>query len=273
MSGLREAMGLQEQINNFNIATSNLQSSQISPGAKDAQQTRLDRLKELHFTRETIHTLLQEITWDESAGFREQRHNQATKSRSRNKSKSSKRKDGKDAAPIISAEVKKHMEGLSELVPKDKHLLDVGCGNGLLYDFLEDIDQNYYHGIDLSKEMIDRARNKLPNSHLVQGDFMSFDQGDNKYSTIVFNECLHYMLEPYSALQKAIEMVEPSGSVIVSHPKGYDHVSMMKNKNSLLVSSLLPTADDLKERIDNIELSIVPSMKAPQYLAVLKKCN
>lgn len=266
-------MGLQEQINNFNIATSNLDSSQISPGAQDAQQMRLDRLKDLDFTREKIHTLLQEITWDESAGFREQRYDQATKGGSRNKSKSPKRKDGKQITPVISAEVKQHMENLNQLVPKDKYVLDVGCGNGLLYDFLKGMDQKHYHGIDLSKEMIHRAKNKLPDSHLIQGDFMSFDHSVHEYSTIVFNECLHYMLDPYAALQKAIDMVESSGSIIISHPKGYDHVSMMKNKNSMLVSSLLPTADELKEQVNNIELTIAPSMKASQYLAVLKKVN
>ena len=273
VSGLREAMRLQEQINNFNIATSNLQPSQVSPAAQDAQQKRTDRLKELNYTREKVHMLLQQITWDESAGFRDRRYEQGTKNSGRAKSKSSRRKHEKDATPVISAEVRKHMESLNQWVSQDRNVLDVGCGNGLLYDFIENMDQNHYHGIDLSREMIGRARTKLPHAHFSQEDFMSFDKGANTYSTIVFNECLHYMLEPYQALQKAIEIVEPSGYVIVSHPKGYEHVNMMRNKNGMLVASLLPTTDDLKERVKNMELSIAPSMKSSQYLAVLRKAD
>ena len=69
---------------------------------------------------------------------------------------------------------------LDWFITPTSNVLDVGCGTGFSLDICEKIDfANRYLGIDISRKMIDKAKEKYPSALFIEGDakdiFGSFD--------------------------------------------------------------------------------------------------
>ena len=65
---------------------------------------------------------------------------------------------------------------VSNITASGDSVLDVGCGQGGLYDVLTSrFTDIRYHGIDISGEMISRASAKRPGVRFSHGDFLSSD--------------------------------------------------------------------------------------------------
>lgn len=60
---------------------------------------------------------------------------------------------------------------------KDSTILDVGCGTGDLWDFLQKYEFKNYTGIDIFHPALSKAKRKYPSGHFLLGDFLfhSFD--------------------------------------------------------------------------------------------------
>jgi 2-polyprenyl-3-methyl-5-hydroxy-6-metoxy-1,4-benzoquinol methylase len=71
-------------------------------------------------------------------------------------------------------------------------LLDVGCGEGALSDFLNEDQKKNYVGIDLSKEAVRIAKTKR-NLNFIQASAETFSPPEGRlFDVIVFNEVLYY---------------------------------------------------------------------------------
>lgn len=99
-------------------------------------------------------------------------------------------------------------QGWVQIIPilktfKRPSLLDVGCGNGRFYAFLQkeinsDID---YTGIDNSASLIKYAQNKYPNTKFELTNFLKMsDTVTNKYNAIVCFGIMHHI--PSKELRK-----------------------------------------------------------------------
>src|ERR1700712_5040012 len=72
-------------------------------------------------------------------------------------------------------------------------LLDLGCGPGLLLDYLQatgSIDRVTYHGIDLSDEMVDAARRRWPQHAFAQRDILADPLPDQSVDLVLMNGVL-----------------------------------------------------------------------------------
>ena len=98
-------------------------------------------------------------------------------------------------------------------------ILDIGCGEGILLDWLHSNSQ--YLGVDLASEAIsiaqDRKRNCSGNfefrcrsseDHLVKET--------QQYDIIVFNEFLYYCEDPIEQIREYAELSKSEGIIIVS---------------------------------------------------------
>ena len=121
--------------------------------------------------------------------------------------------------------------------------------------------------------MIKYATINHPKANFKIADFSSSYENDQRFTSIVFNECLHYFLDLESTLNKAGSLLKKEGRVIISHPKGYTNVEMQRSKNRLLVANLLPGITSLSELATSAGLSVEqsPCIGQDMYLAVLKK--
>lgn len=301
--GLREAMNLSKDL--MNIKSSN--SMNIMMNIYTEKENRLQELnKSYGWNQETVHNKLQEITWDASAIERNERH-----------------QTEKISDPMNDFMTKLAKKCLQ--LQSDGYMLDVGCGTGVIYSYMKKIhnaskekgksrnnsinsgsnnnnnininnrSNNFEEkcvGIDLSSEMINIAKKQYPSASFYQSDFMEFTYEQYPFNVIVFNECLHYLVDQKEAIKHAISLclMRPSSTtsdttttttiadtsssdtsrpsaaatttvssptsistIIISHPKGYKHVQKLHSINRLMVPSILPTNNQLEMMIQSIE--------------------
>ncbi|MEM9206447.1 MAG: class I SAM-dependent methyltransferase [Pseudomonadota bacterium] len=98
------------------------------------------------------------------------------------------------------------------------HVLDVGCGEGLLHRFLQPYGMKRYSGVDVSGEALKRARARLGKEvTLHQATLEDFEApSDERYSAIVFNEVLYFPEDPAAEVARYASMLSPGGMVAVS---------------------------------------------------------
>jgi len=98
----------------------------------------------------------------------------------------------------------------------DAYILDVCCGEGILLDLLPSDWYTRYVGVDLSDVAIQRAKDK-ENEYVsfVREDVRHF-QTSERFSIIVFNECLYYFQQPLALLKRYEHYLSPNGVIIIS---------------------------------------------------------
>ena len=255
LDGLRESMALIEEIRDYNLLVE--KNMNVDTGSTDdLMKQKAERLGKLGWDKERCSLKLHEITWDESAIFRSQRHQTQEVSKKLDEFMM------QVATECMSAE--------------SGSILDVGCGDGILIDYIKSAHKDArvedIFGVDISSEMIKIACKKHPKAQFTHSDFLSY-RLQHKFSTIVFSECFHYF-DRHSALKHAIDLLEANGKIIISHPRGMNNVFLQHATNKFLVPSLLPSSREVLELAKefNHDVLVAPSVSATDpYLAIFLK--
>jgi trans-aconitate methyltransferase len=96
-------------------------------------------------------------------------------------------------------------------------VLDIGCGEGVLFRHLDQATLESYVGVDLSEEALARADIDRARARMVAADLQSFrPQPGEAFSAIVFNEVLHFADEPGGEIARYAEWLQPGGVIAVS---------------------------------------------------------
>jgi 2-polyprenyl-6-hydroxyphenyl methylase/3-demethylubiquinone-9 3-methyltransferase len=93
------------------------------------------------------------------------------------------------------------------------HILDIGCGTGILFDFLSREQQSNYMGIDLSEQAIHIAQKKRNINCKVCDAHLFTPVG--KFDIIVFNEVLYYT-DHKKIFEKYVHHLNENGKIIAS---------------------------------------------------------
>lgn len=75
---------------------------------------------------------------------------------------------------------------------EEDRVLDAGCGNGRLYEFLKN-SNIAYTGIDSSEELINIAKKSFPDANFLLGDILTLPFSDNKFNVIFCIAALHHL--------------------------------------------------------------------------------
>jgi ubiquinone/menaquinone biosynthesis C-methylase UbiE len=120
------------------------------------------------------------------------------------------------------------------------HVLDVGCGTGLLSVSLAGIARQVT-GLDLTPEMLEQARAlqaelKIGNIHWQQGDILPLPFPDGTFSIVVTKATFHHLTDPAGALAQMIRVCAPGGRIAVSDMtpdrakiEFFDHVEKLRD--------------------------------------------
>ncbi len=160
------------------------------------------------------------------------------------------------AARFERAPVQIDPEALSRLVrwadlPADSTILDAGCGPGLVASaFLAEGHRVF--GVDLSAEMIARARNRCAS----YGDRARFEQASvmaaalpGDFDAAVSRYVVHHVPDPLAFVRRQVQFLKPGGVLVVSDhttdpdPKRADwHQSIERLRDRSHTANLSPGA-------------------------------
>lgn len=95
-------------------------------------------------------------------------------------------------------------------------VLDVGCGDGVLYQRFRASGCSRYVGVDLSAVAVANAAAAAgPEATFVAANAATY-QPEGPFDRIVFNEVLYYLHEPLATVRRYAETLTPGGRLIVS---------------------------------------------------------
>ena len=98
-------------------------------------------------------------------------------------------------------------------------ILDIGCGEGLLYRYFSDrieLGPDQYTGIDISEVAVAHAKNAYPNGHFEVMNYET-DEVPHRHDVIIFNETLYYFNHAGRTLEKCVNRnLGPGGFIIIS---------------------------------------------------------
>lgn len=100
---------------------------------------------------------------------------------------------------------------LSRMLEGSESVLDVGCGEGVLYDWL----RGRYLGVELSAAAVNAGRLRRPGAKIVQSGAETFDT-DERFDAVVFSEMLYYARDPVSIAQRFQNFLAPGGRFVCS---------------------------------------------------------
>jgi SAM-dependent methyltransferase len=99
-------------------------------------------------------------------------------------------------------------------------VLDLGCGEGVLFEQIAAGEAVDYTGVDLAQVAIDAAAHKIRDAareRFVCADLATFEPpAGSAFDVIVFNEVLYYLADPVAVVRRYRRVLAAGGLVIVS---------------------------------------------------------
>jgi len=96
-------------------------------------------------------------------------------------------------------------------------VLDVGCGEALLFRRLAPLGLERYVGVDLAGAALEAAEIDPARAALHAADLHGFSPASGEsFSAVVFNEVLHFSEEPVRQLERYARFLAPGGAIAVS---------------------------------------------------------
>ena len=120
--------------------------------------------------------------------------------------------DGKFVEPMYGAIVKE----INKL--QSGKILDVGCGNGNLFDLLPDGKYELF-GVDFSENMIKEAKKKCGQKasfSVADAENLPFD--NNTFDFIVCNASFHHYIHPNKVLEEMHRVLKDGGRLLIGDP-------------------------------------------------------
>lgn len=108
---------------------------------------------------------------------------------------------------------------LKHLAPRaGERILDVGCGTGLALARLAETQNGLsLAGVDLSAEMLERARRRLPQAVLLaRGAAHRLPFASVSFEAVITSNMLHFLADPARMLDETARVLAPGGRLIVT---------------------------------------------------------
>ncbi|MFZ1519522.1 MAG: methyltransferase domain-containing protein [Ignavibacteriaceae bacterium] len=140
-------------------------------------------------------------------------------------------------------------------------ILDLGCGNAVLFERLKKFNFKEYIGIDISHAAISEGNKIIDNrAKLICAEIDNY-LPETKFEMIVFNESLYYLDEPIKTLNYYFKYLTQDGVIVISM---WDY-KLRNNKLWKFIDSKFILVDEL-----NIQK---PLKKSGWIIKVIKQPN
>ena len=124
-------------------------------------------------------------------------------------------------------------------------VLDIGCGEGSISDFLPDSQKQKYVGVDIAKEAIIAAKKaRGPPLKFVHATAHQFVP-QHKFDAVVFSDVLYYV-EHEKVLKQYEGYLNPRGIIIIS---------IFHQSEALMYEAIFKFARETFDKVDEIDVS------------------
>ncbi len=120
--------------------------------------------------------------------------------------------------------------------------LDVGCGEGDVAVEIQRLSGARVAGVDISQRMVDTARGRGIEAHLVDLATDSLPFADGSFDLVYMAEVIEHLVRPDKALEEIKRVLRPGGHLVLSTP----NLACLPNR-LLLAFGLLPLYAEVSE--------------------------
>ena len=143
------------------------------------------------------------------------------------------------------------IQTLLNLIPlkKHTHILDVGCGTGILESFLLEYDPEKIVAVDIAEKMIEEAKKKYQDPRIAFKctDVMALN--DEQYDYILIYSAFPHFKNEEQLLQKLDNLLKSEGKLVICHSQSRQRINAHHEAKALEVSQTLPHAKVLAEQM------------------------
>lgn len=111
----------------------------------------------------------------------------------------------------------KDFQRFTPYIAKDSKLMDLGCGNGRLLLYLNEINFNSYLGVDQSEGLLAQARQAFPGQRFQEDDIAELPIGNQTMDLIFAIASFHHLppKDQLKALERWKTYLKPGGHLIM----------------------------------------------------------
>lgn len=128
----------------------------------------------------------------------------------------------------------------------NKSVLDVGCGTGVLYEYLVKAGAVNITCIDLSPKMIDIAKEKFPQGNFLCEDILLWNT-NQKFDTIIMYNVYPHLSNREQLVKKIHSLLNTGGTFIVAHGSSRQEINSHHSAHAMEVSRKLLKAQEEAE--------------------------
>jgi 2-polyprenyl-3-methyl-5-hydroxy-6-metoxy-1,4-benzoquinol methylase len=126
--------------------------------------------------------------------------------------------------------------GYAQYFCQNPHILDLGCGEGILLRKFAAANYSFYLGIDFSDVAVANAKKLgIERSEFRVGDLNKLEVTE-KFDAIIYNESLYYLSDPQNAVRSLFKNLNESGVFIFSmvDQHGNERTGLWQQLNDIL---------------------------------------
>ncbi len=94
------------------------------------------------------------------------------------------------------------------------NIFEIGCGEGILFQHIAEVDFSFFEGIDISEIAITKTP-KSTKSVFKAEDMETYIPINKPFTVIVLNEVLYYSKNPLKLLKRYIQFLEKDGVFLI----------------------------------------------------------
>ena len=103
---------------------------------------------------------------------------------------------------------------------KNQSIIEIGCSTANCASEIVDMNNDYYVGVDLDQNYIERAKKNAPLGNFFKMDARKLSFGNSQFDIAVFNGVIHHMDDELilSCLSEVQRVLKENGKILISEP-------------------------------------------------------